>query len=121
LQKRNIKTLLFMGTKMLCGRVKELKDISVKLQKLGGNYYYFETEVLNEEDWNSGHIELDAWLLSLPKPIGLFACDDSFALQVSEICKITNINIPNEISLLGVDNDELICNLSDPPISSICF
>lgn len=40
-------------------------------------------------------------------------------MQVSEICKITNINIPNEISLLGVDNDELICNLSDPPISSI--
>jgi len=51
--------------------------------------------------------------------VGLFACDDNFALRISQICKINNIKIPEEISLLGVDNDELICNLSDPPISSI--
>jgi LacI family transcriptional regulator len=50
--------------------------------------------------------------------VGLFACDDNFALRVSQICKINNIRIPEEIALLGVDNDELICNLSDPPISS---
>lgn len=47
------------------------------------------------------------------------ACDDYFALQVAEICKINGIDIPNEIILLGVDNDELICNLSHPSISSI--
>ena len=64
-------------------------------------------------------IKLLDWLTSLPKPVALFACDDSYALQVSEICKINNIDIPNQIALLGVDNDELICNLSDPPISSI--
>lgn len=40
-------------------------------------------------------------------------------LRVFQICKINNIKIPEEISLLGVENDELICNLSDPPISSI--
>ncbi|HCF80388.1 MULTISPECIES: helix-turn-helix domain-containing protein, partial [unclassified Proteiniphilum] len=45
--------------------------------------------------------------------------DDDFALRISQICKINNIKIPEEISLLGVDNDELICHLSDPPISSI--
>ncbi len=49
----------------------------------------------------------------------LFACDDNFALRVSQNCKINNIRIPDEISLLGVDDDELICRLSDPPISSI--
>ncbi|HLW09134.1 MAG TPA: helix-turn-helix domain-containing protein, partial [Fermentimonas sp.] len=38
---------------------------------------------------------------------------------ISQICRINNIKIPEEISLLGVDNDDLICNLSDPPISSI--
>lgn len=117
--KKKYKNFAFYGNKNALWSRERAEGYFSEVQKLGGNYYYFETEVLNEEDWNSGHIELDSWLLSLPKPIGLFACDDSFALQVSEICKITNINIPNEISLLGVDNDELICNLSDPPISSI--
>lgn len=90
-----------------------------EVERIGGNYYYFETENLDEEQWSKSHILLDEWLLSLPKPVALFACDDSFALQVSELCKINNINIPHDIALLGVDNDELICNLSDPPISSI--
>ncbi len=117
--KKKYKNFAFYGNKNALWSRERAEGYFSEIQKIGGNYYYFETEVLNEEDWNSSHIELDAWLLSLPKPIGLFACDDSFALQVSEICKITNINIPNEISLLGVDNDELICNLSDPPISSI--
>lgn len=117
--KKKYKNFAFYGNKDALWSRERAEGYFNEVQKLGGNYYYFETEVLNEEDWNSGHIELDRWLLSLPKPVGLFACDDSFALQVSEICKINNINIPNEISLLGVDNDELICNLSDPPISSI--
>ncbi len=90
-----------------------------EVEKIGANFYYFETKNLSEVQWSKSHIELDEWLISLPKPIALFACDDSFALQVSELCKINSINIPNEIALLGVDNDELLCNLSDPPISSI--
>lgn len=117
--RKKYKNFAFYGNKNALWSCERAKGFFNEVQKTGGNYFYFETEVLNEESWNSSHIELDNWLLSLPKPVGLFACDDSFALQVSDICKINNINIPNEISLLGVDNDELICNLSDPPISSI--
>lgn len=91
----------------------------LEVEKTGRNYYYYESENLKGEQGNTGHAQLDEWIFSLPKPVGLFACDDSFALQVSEICKINNIKIPEEISLLGVNNDELICNLSDPPISSV--
>ncbi|VBB48557.1 Transcriptional regulator [uncultured Paludibacter sp.] len=117
--KKKFTNFAFYGNKNAVWSRERAEGYFSEVQKLGGNYYYFETEILNEENWSSSHIELDTWLLSLPKPIGLFACDDSFALQVSEICKINNIDIPNEIALLGVDNDELICTLSDPPISSI--
>ena len=89
------------------------------VEKAKGNYFEFESEALNAYYWGRTHSELQKWLLSLPKPIALMACDDYFALQVAEICKINGINIPNEIILLGVDNDELICNLSHPSISSI--
>lgn len=59
------------------------------------------------------------WLEELPKPVALFSCDDAHALFITETCRIANIHIPGEISLLGVDNDELLCEISDPPISSI--
>lgn len=117
--KRRYTNFAFYGNKGVVWSRERAEGFRKEIEKVGGNYYYFESENLSGEQWSSTHIELDEWLISLPKPIAMFACDDSFALQVSEICKINNIKIPEEISLLGVDNDELICNLSDPPISSI--
>ena len=117
--KRRYRNFAFYGNQNVVWSCERAEGFQQEVEKVGGNYYYFESENLNGEQWNTGHVQLDEWLFSLPKPVGLFACDDSFALQVSEICKINNIRIPQDISLLGVDNDELLCNLSDPPISSI--
>ena len=117
--KRRYQNFAFYGNKGVIWSQERAEGFRKEIEKAGGNYYYFESENLDGEQWSSSHLQLDNWLLSLPKPIALFACDDSFALRVSEICKINNIAIPDEIALLGVDNDELICNLSDPPISSI--
>lgn len=117
--KRRYRNFAFYGNKGVVWSRERAEGFRVEIEKTGGNYHYFESENLDGEEWGTSHIQLDEWLLSLPKPVGLFACDDNFALRISQICKINNINIPEEISLLGVDNDELICNLSDPPISSI--
>ena len=59
------------------------------------------------------------WLSSLPKPVAMLACNDFMARQVTEICQLQGIKIPEEISLLGVDNDEFMCNISSPTLSSI--
>ncbi|MFA7494314.1 MAG: XylR family transcriptional regulator [Proteiniphilum sp.] len=117
--KRRYRNFAFYGNKGVVWSRERAEGFRSQIEKIGGNYHYFESENLDGEEWGSSHIQLDEWLLSLPKPIGLFACDDNFALRISQYCKINNIKIPEEIALLGVDNDELICNLSDPPISSI--
>lgn len=116
---RKFKNFAFYGNKGVVWSRERAEGFKQEVENAGGNYFYFETENLRGGEWSTSHILLDKWLLSLPKPIALFACDDNFALQISEICKINNIRIPQDISLLGVDNDDLICNLSDPPISSI--
>ena len=59
------------------------------------------------------------WLGELPKPVGLMASNDDFALSISELCRIHGIQVPEEVAILGVDNDEVICELSSPPLSSI--
>jgi LacI family transcriptional regulator len=117
--KKKFKNFAFYGNKNFLWSKGRAEGYRIKIEKLRGNYYYFESEYLTNSQWSRSHIELNEWLSSLPKPVAVFACDDYFALQVAEMCKINNIDIPNEISLLGVDNDELICNLSHPSISSI--
>lgn len=69
--------------------------------------------------WNFDAERVSRWLLDLPKPVALFACDDYYALQITEVCKMYNIDIPGDIAVLGVDNDNLLCNISDPSLSSI--
>ena len=62
---------------------------------------------------------LRAWVRDLPKPIGVFACFDIEAQRLLDACRETNIAVPEEVAVLGVDNDLLLCNLSNPPLSSV--
>ncbi len=59
------------------------------------------------------------WLKSLPKPIAIMACNDDRSVDVLAACKIADIKVPEEVAILGVDNDELICDLSHPQLSSV--
>jgi LacI family transcriptional regulator len=59
------------------------------------------------------------WLRRLPKPVAVMCCNDDRALQVVEACKVADLRVPDDVAVLGVDNDVLVCDLADPPISSI--
>lgn len=63
--------------------------------------------------------ELGTWLAGLPKPVGLMACNDMRGRQVLNACRIRNIIVPDEVAVIGVDNDEVLCDLADPPLSSV--
>ncbi|MFB3903721.1 MAG: substrate-binding domain-containing protein [Acidobacteriota bacterium] len=69
--------------------------------------------------WDRELPQLVKWLRSLDKPVGLMACNDDRAQQVSEACKVAGIKVPDEVALIGVDNDQLVCEFSDPPLSSV--
>ena len=57
----------------------------------------------------------------LPTPIGLFACDDDRGREVLEACTIAGLQVPEDVAVVGVDNDEVFCDLSDPPLSSVAL
>lgn len=60
-----------------------------------------------------------AWLHSLPKPVAVMAANDKRAHHVLEACRIHNIRVPWEVAVIGVDNDQLLCGLTSPPLSSV--
>lgn len=69
--------------------------------------------------WHYEKEKLTEWLCSLPKPIAIMACDDNQGNNLIEACISAGIRIPAEVSIIGVDNNDLLCNLSNPSLSSI--
>ena len=69
--------------------------------------------------WNSILASLGSWLRALPKPVGLMAANDIRARHVLEACHTYNLRVPEEVAVIGVDNDELLCELSTPQLSSV--
>ncbi len=65
--------------------------------------------------------EMAAWLRSLPKPLGLMAVTDHRGLQVLNDCAEHAIAVPDQVAVIGVDNDEMLCELCDPPLSSVAL
>lgn len=69
--------------------------------------------------WRKLQEHLGNWLIQVDKPIGIMACNDARARHVLEACRNIGIIVPDEIAVIGVDNDELICELTQPPLSSV--
>lgn len=61
------------------------------------------------------------WLQSLPKPVGLLACNDDMGRIILEACESAGFSVPEQIAVVGVDDDELTCELTDPPLSSVAL
>lgn len=71
------------------------------------------------QSWDRDQNALSQWLRGLEKPAAVFATNDLFGQRVVEACARAEIVVPEEIAVLGVDDDELLCGLCDPPLSSI--
>lgn len=64
---------------------------------------------------------LTEWIASLPKPIGVLAVNDEWGLAVLEACKAAEAEVPEQVAVLGVDNDFAKCEIAMPPLSSIAL
>ena len=69
--------------------------------------------------WNREKRRLMTWLNRLPRPVGIMACYDIKAQQLLDVCRELEISVPEEAAVIGVDNDRLLCDLADPPLSSV--
>jgi len=63
--------------------------------------------------------DLARWLRKLPKPVGIMACYDLCGVQLLDACRRLEVPVPDEVAVVAVDNDELLCELAHPPLSSV--
>lgn len=59
------------------------------------------------------------WIRGLPKPVGVMVCNDMRGQQLLDACRAVGAGVPDQVGVVGVDNDEVLCDLSDPPLSSV--
>jgi LacI family transcriptional regulator len=69
--------------------------------------------------WGEQQEWLARWIAGLPKPVGIMTANDDRGLQVLDACRRVKAAVPDQVAVLGVDNDEYLCGLSLPPLSSI--
>jgi LacI family transcriptional regulator len=72
-----------------------------------------------QQSWKDSGPELATWLASLPKLTGLMIASDQLGPHTLEACRSNGVVVPDEMGVLGVDNDEPLCEVSDPPLSSV--
>jgi LacI family transcriptional regulator len=89
-----------------------------RLAKSGLGCLSFQGRHSTAVRWQEVLQDLVRWLRTLPLPVGIMGCYDYRARHVLEACRIAGLRVPDEVAVIGVDND-LVCELADPPLSSI--
>ena len=69
--------------------------------------------------WEQQQEQIVTWLRSLPKPIGIMACNDFRGQHVLEACREIKLSVPEQVAVIGVDNDHVICDFCQPPLTSV--
>jgi LacI family transcriptional regulator len=122
LLERGLKNFAFCGK--LTGIHPGLDERGVTFEQMviraGGKCNVFPADCPpDEDDWEMEQERLASWIKSLPKPVGVMACNDERGLQVLDACRRCGATVPDEVAVIGADNDEHLCDLSIPPLTSV--
>ena len=104
----------FFGLKDIVWSEERCEGYRKEVLASNGNFHSYMEPVSGDDRG-----KIMKWMKNLPKPVALFCCDDEHAQFVTETCKIAGIRVPEDIAILGVDDDDLLCSISDPQLSSI--
>jgi LacI family transcriptional regulator len=70
-------------------------------------------------DWDLEQDDIAVWLRELPKPVGVLACFDERGFQVLNACRDMGLQVPEQVAVVAVGDDAVLCEMSTPPLSSI--
>lgn len=92
-----------------------------RIARAGHDCHVYPAPRRRDREWGREQVIMAQWLAKLPKPVGIMACNDDRGREVLEACRAAGVRVPEDAAVIGVDNDELLCELSDPPLSSVAL
>lgn len=117
-----LRQFAFCGVEAMPWSLLRGESFSRRIAEAGCPTHFYPTPTgAAQRSWKNERLFMARWLRTLPRPAGVMACNDDRAQQVMEACKIAGLKVPDEVAIMGADNDQLVCDLSDPPLSSIAI
>ena len=119
---RGLKHFAFCGFKNLFWSNERENRFQNYIEEAGYKTYVYQPPLKHKfKSWYYEQSFMKDWLKKLPKPIGIMACNDDRGQHILEVCKSLGIKVPEDVALIGVDNDQLVCELGDPPLTSVAL
>jgi LacI family transcriptional regulator len=91
----------------------------VKAHARSWTVYETPREVHHTKQWEHYADDLARWIAGLPKPAGMMLCSDQVGPAVLEACRRAGVDVPDEVAVIGVDDDEPLCEVAEPGLSSV--
>lgn len=111
----------FYGVQQFCWSERRRVSFAAHLERAGYDCASFSVRSRDIKHWNRERTALAEWLRELPKPVGIMSCFDLLGQQLLDVCHDVPVRVPEEVAVIGVNNDELFCELCDPPMSSVAL
>ena len=123
LLERGIRSFAFVGHPEFLYSRERGEGFRKALEPAGYTVSSYQSRVVHAFDVTGCVQQLDwrakRWLASLPRPCGILAADDALAADVLRVCSQIGIRVPEDLAILGVDDDDLYCEISRPRLSSV--
>ncbi|MGE9293314.1 MAG: XylR family transcriptional regulator, partial [Puniceicoccales bacterium] len=120
---RGYRSFAYFGSKNASFSLNRKQGFSDRLKEAGFTPHYLHSDFLPQspflENWELEDRNTKQWLVKLPKPVGILASNDIPARTLCDLCRRTHLRVPDDVAILGIDNDLSICRMSRPTLSSV--
>ncbi len=117
---RGFQNFAFLGYDGMFWSIERGNAFGAAVEKVKGRFFCFvQSHPVKRRRWDVEQHDVARWLSDLPKPCALMACNDDRGRQALDACRLAGLNVPEQIAVVGVDNDEFVCSLSSPSLSSV--
>jgi LacI family transcriptional regulator len=117
---RGFRSLAYCGSRRFDWGRGRAASFEARVKRSATSFNLFEWPFIREPRAYDRHMRrLTSWLVALPKPAGILAATDITGRRILEACMRARIEVPDAVAVVGVDNDETLCELATPPLTSV--
>lgn len=115
---RGFRNFAFCGYSYIDWALERRDGFAAAVARAGGELAVYPDEAAPLHVRTVDH-ELREWIEALPKPVAVFACHDRAAMLVGKACELAGVRVPDDVAIVGVDNNLVECFFTNPPLSSV--
>lgn len=118
---RGLRRFVYLGLKDVWYSELRRDGFAERIAEAGGRLSVYETSCRTDpcRSWQSGIQEIDRCLEGIVPPTGVLAVHDYRARLLVDECARLGLTVPNDVAVIGVDNDDVVCDFCQPPLSSV--